>query len=72
MKTQTYTAIKALPFRGRVVQPGETVSLHPRQAKYYIGTHLERPKPAKPAPKGGKGAAKQPAPTEAQSEGGDS
>ncbi|ACL72714.1 hypothetical protein Tgr7_1631 [Thioalkalivibrio sulfidiphilus HL-EbGr7] len=51
-KQQTYTVKTALPHRGRVYQPGEPITLHPRQAKYLLGTHLERPgvttPPAKP------------------------
>lgn len=57
MKRQTYTVKQAFPHRGEIVRPGAKVELHPRQAKYLIGTHLERPEPAKPASKG-KGGAK--------------
>jgi len=52
MKPQTYTVKKALPHRGRIRRPGEKVELHPREAKYYIGSHLESPKAAKKPAKG--------------------
>lgn len=40
---QTYTVKRPLPYQGRILQPGESVTLHPRQAQYLLGTHLERP-----------------------------
>lgn len=42
-KREKYTVKKALPHRGRVYQPGEQIELHPREAKYLLGMHLERP-----------------------------
>lgn len=55
-KQHTYTVKKALPHRGRILRPGEQVTLHPREAKYYIGSHLDSPAPAPKAAK--KAAAK--------------
>jgi len=66
MKPQTYTVKKALPHRGRIRRPGEKVELHPREAKYYIGSHLESPKAAKKAASKGKSQAA------AEDKGGDS
>lgn len=64
-----YTVKKAMPHRGRIVPPGERISLHPREAQYLIGSHLERPGAAKTAAKG-KGGAKTEAKTEAKTDGG--
>lgn len=47
---QTYTVKKAFPHKGRKRRPGDTVEMHPRQAKYLVGTFLEHP-----APKASKG-----------------
>ncbi|MCC5811205.1 MAG: hypothetical protein JJU06_12620 [Ectothiorhodospiraceae bacterium] len=57
MKRQTYTVKKSFPHRGEIVRPGAKVELHPRQAKYLIGTHLERPAASQGARKA-KGGAK--------------
>jgi hypothetical protein len=32
----------AMPHGGVILQPGDRVLLHPRQAKYLLGTHLAR------------------------------
>lgn len=48
---QTYTVKRAFPHRGQKLKPGDTVTMHPREAKYLLGTHLERPAPKKAAPK---------------------
>lgn len=45
---QEYTVKKPFPHPGRALRKGDQVWMHPRQAKYLIGTHLEDP--AKPAP----------------------
>jgi hypothetical protein len=45
-----YTTLRPFAHRGRVLAAGETVTLHPKQAKYLLGTHLSEHKPdAKPA-----------------------
>lgn len=43
MVKQAYIVKKAFPHRGEIIRPGDKVELHPRQAQYLIGTHLERP-----------------------------
>ena len=43
MGRQAYIVKKAFPHRGEIIRPGDKVELHPRQAQYLIGTHLERP-----------------------------
>ena len=64
-KTKSYKTLRPFPHRGQVVPTGGKVDLHPRQARYLLGTHLEdpdRPKKRKAA------AAKQPpAPAKADS-----
>jgi hypothetical protein len=46
---QEYTVKRRWPHNGNIYTPGEKVSMHPRQAKYLIGTYLEDS--AKPAAK---------------------
>ena len=46
---QTYTTLRAFPHHGRVIPTGGTVQLHPRQAKYLLGTHLTAGDPPKTA-----------------------
>lgn len=49
---QTYTVKRPFPHRGRILTTGERVELHPRQAKYLVGTHLESPTASQAARKG--------------------
>lgn len=51
MKRQSYTVKKAFPHRGGKLKRGEKVQMHPREAKYLLGTHLEHPAAKKAAPK---------------------
>ena len=39
---ETCRVTKALPLKGRIAAVGDQVQMHPRQAKYLIGSHLER------------------------------
>lgn len=66
MNKQKYTVNKALPYGGRIRRPGEKVEMHPREAKYYLGSHLVSPTAAKKKPAKGKSQG------EPASEGGDS
>ncbi|MEQ9132651.1 MAG: hypothetical protein RJQ08_08420 [Salinisphaeraceae bacterium] len=42
-KTKSYKTLRPFPHRGQVVPAGGKVELHPRQARYLLGTHLEDP-----------------------------
>lgn len=54
---ETYRVKKAFPMKGRIAAAGEEVQMHPRQAKYLIGSHLERLDAQAPvAKRTGKGA----------------
>ncbi|WP_111745618.1 hypothetical protein [Salinisphaera orenii] len=39
--TRKYKTLRKFVHNGRVLAKGETVELHPNQAKYLLGTHLE-------------------------------
>ncbi len=47
---QDYTVLKPFPWPGQALRVGDTVRMHPKQAKYYNGTHL-RPADQKAAPR---------------------
>lgn len=53
---KTYKTLRPFPHRGRVVATGGKVQLHPRQARYLLGTHLEDPDAPQKAPKADKPA----------------
>ncbi|TGG92529.1 hypothetical protein E4656_13755 [Natronospirillum operosum] len=38
---QQYTVKAPFPWPGRALRKGDVVTMHPRQAKYLTGTHLE-------------------------------
>lgn len=39
--TTTYTTKRAFPYKGEQLIKGQRVEMHPREARYLIGTHLE-------------------------------
>jgi hypothetical protein len=68
MAKQTYIAKRPLAHGGKIVAKGEPVEMHPQQAKYLIGTHLEAPAAAdkKAGGKSGKATAKDKADAQAK------
>lgn len=40
---QQYKVKAPFPYKGEILTRGATVTMHPRAAKYLIGSHLERP-----------------------------
>lgn len=46
---QTYTTLRPFAHGGRVVPTGGRVSMHPKQAKYLLGSHLTDKKPTSKA-----------------------
>ncbi|WP_148045550.1 hypothetical protein [Salinisphaera orenii] len=43
--TQTYYALRPFAHGGCVIPAGQPVRLHPKQAKYLLGSHLSAEKP---------------------------